>query len=109
MPVPTPASGLPAPSMMLSLSCSDSVSEPLTPVATVIVRVLPESADAEVMDAPEVPVPERAKSLVPTPVTASVKVTSHCTDDALVGVGPTRTIELTTGGVLSVTVRVPAT
>src|SRR5688572_15857821 len=55
-----------------------------------------------VIEAPETPVVVRAKSDASTPRTFSLNATVHCTLAALVGVEPTRLIDDTVGGVVSI-------
>ena len=102
LPMPVPPSLFPAASTIVSLSTRLSPSVP-SPVPVLVVTVYEAPVPVTlVKDAPVMPVGASAKSAVSTPVTLSLKVTVHCTLAALVGVLPTRLIELTVGAVLSI-------
>jgi hypothetical protein len=70
------------------------------PLFAVTVYVVPLPVTL-VIEAPDGPVAESAKSVVSTPVTFSLKVTVHCTLPAFEGVAPTRLIEEAVGGTVS--------
>jgi hypothetical protein len=102
-PAPEPPSGLPAVSTIESSSTRFRPSVPFPePVPAVTVYVLPLPLTL-VTAAPMTPEAASAKSLVSTPATLSLKVTVHWTLAALVGLPAARSIELTVGGVTSVT------
>lgn len=102
LPVPLPPSGLPAASRIESSSARSKRMFPFpVPVAmvTALTAPLPETLDTL---APLSPVVASVKSAEPRPVTASLNVTVKRTDANAVGLGSTRTLEKTDGGVLSI-------
>jgi hypothetical protein len=71
------------------------------PVDAVTIHDVPEPVTFVISGEPPKPVFTSVKFDAVTPVTGSLKVTSHCTLDAFVGDGVCRLIEETVGGVLS--------
>jgi hypothetical protein len=102
LPAPAPPSGFAVASRIVSSVDQIEADGPVPPpVETVTVRVAPLPVTPVTLGA-TLPVVLSAKSAASTPVTLSLKVVVNWIELALVGVGPTRAIETTVGGVATV-------
>ena len=103
-PVPAPPSGPPLPSTIESLSIRSRRTFPSpVPVLTVTVYKLPIPCTPAIEAPVMLPVVDRAKSLVSTPVTCLENVTLKRTAWAMVGLGSLLVMLVTVGKFLSTT------